>query len=460
MSAHTNTSAPVPSDLILWDVVSEHYDEAMFHFELWERSLFSPELVLDQVRGGFEARLEQHIAGFLTAGEPGAERLLHPELEEMTSPSQTTLATLLMLRLSQRTVHYELLDYLFSSHDSAQRRAIVRGAGLYDDPRFEVVLREAFARARSPKEKAMLLEVFAALHLDPGEMLDDCFDTGFAALDLAAVKTIGRCCRLDLASKAFGFLDTDDQELRRVAIEAGLFLGSKAAWSGICELAASKDALAPWAMCIVAMLGGVGDHERVLHARLDDESMRQAALWAMGLTGRVQSAELCLRYLEDDDERTAKLAAEAFGEITGLSRLTLKFFTAESSNAGSIDVETDDAPVPLEDDDLDANLVPDGTDELLLLDPFRVAAWYEKNRHRFTTKKRYLAGKERDPDAIIEALITFPMRRRHEVAFELALRTGAQRWVTTDAFTPRQVRELRGLADLEESDLSNRFDSE
>jgi len=450
---------PVPPELILWDVIEDHHAEANFHFEIWERGLSSPVLVINQVRSGLEARLEQHVVGFLTAGEAGAERLLYPELEEMTSPLRTTLAAVMTLRLSQRSTLDELLDFLFVSHDDAQRRALVRGISLHDEPRLELVLREAFERARSPREKAMLLEVFAALHLDPGETLGDCFDMGFAVLDAAAVRAAGRSGRHDLLSMVERFIDADDPELRRNTIEAALLLGSRAAWSRCRMLAATKNRLAPWAMHVVSMLGTPDDHA-LIHAHLDgeDESMRQAALWALGFTGRIQSAELCLQHLESDNERTAKLAAEAFGEITGLSRLTLELFTTkpkeEVAEAG------ENEPLSLDEDDLDADLVPDATDELPLLDPFAVASWYERNRHRFSRKRRYIAGKIFNPTALIGALITFPMRRRHGLALELAFRTGARRWVTTDAFYRRQARELRGLSDLNDKDIIRRFDSE
>lgn len=448
---------PMPPEYILWDVIEKHHEEANFHFEIWESGLHSPVYVLDQVRKGLEPRLRQHIAGVLTAGERGAERLLYPELEEMTSPQNTTLATAVMLGLSQRDVFYELLDYLYASNDEEQRRAIIRGAGLSDDPGFDIVLSEALVRARSPREKALLLRVFAALHLDPEEMIKGCFGTGFAALEVAAIKAVGRSGRRDLISMVERSLDADDLDLRRAAIDAGLFLGSTNAWSICREWAKSKDALAPWAMVRVAMLGTIEDHA-IIHEHLDDESTQQAALWAMGYTGRIQSAELCLRYVESDDERTAKLAAEAFGEITGLSGLTQEFLAAKPSKDAA--EAGDDEPLSLDDDDLDEDLELDATDELPLLDPFSVASWYEKNRHRFSKNERYLLGNIYSADSIIEALITFPMRRRHELAIELALRTGARRWVTTDAFARRQVRELKQLLDLEESELINRFSNE
>lgn len=477
MTAVTHQVSPTPPELILWDVIKEHLDEAVFHFEQWQRGLSSPVFVLDQITDGFEDRIEQHITGFLKAGAPAAERLLYPELEEMTSPTLTTIAALVLLRLSQRNMLYELLDFLSSSQDAVQRNAIIRAMTLNEDPRFETILREAYTSARSPREKAMLLEVFAEVHLDPAELLGDCFDTGFTGLDVAAIKVAGSTGRRDVVSAIERNLYVDNAVLKSAAMEAGLFLGSSAAFSVCRELAKAGGAQSGRAMLFVAMLGSVEDH-RIIHDHLDNSAMREAALFALGFTGRVESAELCLQYLERHDKRTAKLAAEAFGAITGFSRLTLELYQAEPEDDDDDDIternkqaaleqddleideditERDGAPT-LEQDDLDAELVPDGTDDLLLLDPYAMASWYERKRDTLSRETRYLAGKTYCASEVASALRTFPMRRRHELALELAIRTGAQRWVTADAFTTRQSQELEALESLTDSEFIRRFD--
>lgn len=451
MIATTQQATSTPTELILWDVVMRHFDEAKFYFAQFQRGLSSPVFVMGQIRNGFEDSLEQHLIGLLTAGVPAAERLLYPELEEMTSPERTTLAALVFLRLSERKMLYELLDFLSSSQDAAHRGAILRAVTLNDDPRFETVLREAYSRARSPREKAMLLEVFASIHLDPGDLLGDCFDTGFTKLDVAALEAAGRAGRRDLVSAVDRALLSEDPMLRSTAMEAGLFLGSNVAWSACREMATMREAQGARAMLLVAMFGSAEDH-RIIHRQVVDRSMREAALWALGFTGRIESAELCLQYLESDNERTAKLAAEAFGAITGLIRLPFDLILAKPEENDKTQRE---GTVPFEQDDLDAELVPDGTDELPLLDPFEVASWYEGERARLSKGKRYLAGKVYCAREVVGALSSFTMRRRHALALELAIRTGAKRWVTTDVFTTRQLRELEALQSLDDEELVN-----
>lgn len=458
MLSTSQCTTALPPELLLWDVVQEHFEEAAFHFEQWDLGLSSPVFVLDQIADGFEDRLEQHITGFLKAGTHAVERLLYPELEEMTSPEKTTLAALLLLRLSQRTMLYELLDFMCLSHDEEHRAAITRAMTLHDDPRFETVLREVFARARSPREKAMLLEVFASKRLDPGALLQDCFAIGFTPLEVAATKVAGRAGRRDMAPVIEGNLDTDDESLRAASAEAGLYLGSCVAWSIARELVTAGGDVGARAMVLVALLGNADDHRR-LHPLLETEGTRNAALWALGFTGRIESAELCIQYLESDDVRTAKLASEAFGAITGLSRLTVELFLAEPGH-DQVEASIGDEPIALAHDDLDADLLPDGTDDLPLLDPFEVVSWYERRRDRLSRDQRYIAGVNHGAPELIRALNSFPMRRRHELALELAIRTGARRWVDTDGFTTRQRRQLEALESVNDSEYINCFDSD
>lgn len=454
MATSTQARAAQRPAPVLWDVMVEHFDEAAFFFDQWRRASRSPRHVISQVRDGFEARIDRHIVAMLLSGETALERLLTPALEEPTSPERATIAALALLRTSKRRHVYALLDVLFFSRDEAQRRAIVGAFALDGDPRIEVFVREAFAKARSPREKAALLEVFAALRLDPGDTLADCLDTGFAALDGAALEVAGRCRRVELLKAVEGALESDDLRLQRAAIEAGLLLGSVKAWRACLHQVETDGALREWAMLPAAMLGGARELD-ILHEHLEDAATRPAALWALGFSGSFASAERCIRHLESEDLRTAKLAAEAFGAITGLCRLTLELFAFKDEP--ELSAQPEEGLLPLEQDDLDADLVPDGTDELLHLDPQDVISWFERRRDELSRPARLFAGSPYHPFELVNALATIPMRRRPGLAFELALRTGGRRWVSTEAFTTRQIRDLQALEDLEASELVERL---
>jgi uncharacterized protein (TIGR02270 family) len=482
---------PTPPELILWDVVEEHFEEASYQLERWRSSMLSHRYVIDQIHGWLEHSLEAHLAGLVAGGPTAAERLLYPELEDRRTSTRTTVAALALIRSGVRALHYELLDFVTFADNEALRRDLVGACTLCDAPRLETVLGEAFVRARSPREKAALLEVLSALHLEPGAALADCFDTGFDALDLAAVVAAGRSGRLDLAPQVERHLDANDGTTRVEAVEAGLYLGLRSAWARCQELAASRGGDAARALLLLALLGGEKDHA-IIHAQLDDDVMRQPALWALGFTGRAAGVDRAILHLESDDARTARLAAEAIATITGFDRFGDERFIVgekreEPEEKGKVDstttamalvVEEDDdtvmtakagveprdeavgarAPQEAGGDGPGASLVPAGTDALPLLDPYAICDWWEANRHRFATARRYLVGEAYGtPRAVAAALRTSKMRRRHALALELALRSRGRWLVTTNAFSDRQLRQMNALSGLEDGDLVNEY---
>ena len=71
--------------------------------------------------------------------------------------------------------------------------------------------------------------------------------------------------------------------------------------------------------------------------------------------------------------------------------------------------------------------------------------WHAQ-RGRFRPEVRYLSGQPVSAGAQQAALASGPLRRRHPVALELAIRTQGRCDVVTSAFVPEQRRQLRSLA--------------
>ena len=62
---------PPKAELILWDVVEEHFEEAAFLFGQWESSLYSARFDLAGL-GKIEKRLEAHVDGLIVSGTEAA----------------------------------------------------------------------------------------------------------------------------------------------------------------------------------------------------------------------------------------------------------------------------------------------------------------------------------------------------------------------------------------------------
>lgn len=448
---------PTPPELILWSVVEEHLDESEFLFEQWESALLSPIFTLDELAAPLEERLLAHIKGLVVGGSAVAERLLATELEETTDPERATVAALAMLESGDRDRWHDVFDALAFADDEEIASAVARALALSEASRFDLALRSEFESASSPREKAVFLDVLASRRLDPGPSLAQCLTSDFEPLCRAGVRAAGRLCRPDLLAKVEDHLCSRAPELRLAAIEAGLALGSETAWWECRKLASGQGEAAAQPLLLVALLGGPTEHQ-LIHRQLEDDSMRPAALWALGFTGYLASADRCLPFLESGDDHQAKLAAEALTSIIGLDLIhdqALQLPEPEEIDDEPVGDDDDDErdPFPPELDDLDADLVPAPIDELPRPDAEAIRDAYRANRDTFSPDRRYLYGEPYGAGALLCALQDGPMRRRHALALELFIRTKGARSVMTDGFSSRQRRELAVLSTLDPKEL-------
>jgi hypothetical protein len=107
------------------------------------------------------------------------------------------------------------------------------------------------------------------------------------------------------------------------------------------------------------------------------------------------------------------------------------------------DTSGEQALPPLEDDDLDGDLVPAASDALPYPNPDTIRAWWAQSRASYDPQHRYLGGRLLDVTGISRALEHGPARRRHLLAFELEVRTGGRFRLDTRAWTWAQRASLR-----------------
>lgn len=208
------------------------------------------------------------------------------------------------------------------------------------------------------------------------------------------------------------------------AIETAMTWGLRAGWER-CVVEARRGQ--PEALAWVGMLGGEEEMGLLLEAVQRPET-RHAALRALGYSGRKVAVEECLKWLADEDERTAKLAAEAFGMVTGVDAYTEGFARA------ACDDEADE-------DDLTTDLSPVAEDALVTPEPHAFSWWWQAHGERFDAAQRYLRGKPRRGRDVDAHLCSGAMRGRQAIALEAHVRSGGA------ATTPRAaLRE--GLAGL------------
>jgi uncharacterized protein (TIGR02270 family) len=196
---------------------------------------------------------------------------------------------------------------------------------------------------------------------------------------------------------------------------------------------------------LLLALGGAEEDLRRLTALLEQPSTMPAALYALGFSGRRAAAEACLSLL--GDKKACALAAESFCAITGLELTGELLAEAEPEP---------EEPISLE-EELDADLTPRPEDDLPRPEASAVIAWWKHNHQHFIADTRYLRGKTFTPAVLREALWTEPMRRRHALGLEVALRSRGDLRLHTRAFSHHQLAALSAIRSAPASLLARPF---
>ncbi|MCC7157547.1 MAG: TIGR02270 family protein [Bryobacterales bacterium] len=424
------------ASMILWDVIEEHFNEAEFLFDQWERALQSPRYNLTELGATLERRLEAHLDGLLVGGPAVAERVLIPELANAEEPTRAIVAALVLLYAET-----EMLDAVVDSAlhaDGVLQKALARALTLASVDSLDRILLEGFHAAAEEPQKAILLDILTSRRVDVGEVLRRCVESGCQQLVGAALTAIGRFGRRDLSVFAEKLLRSENLDLRTNALRAGLTLGSSEAWRVCRQMAELPHPDDPNVMLYIAILGEPKDHE-ILYSRLEAPANLERALWTIGFCGTVRAGDVCLARLESDEERVAKAAAESMAWIGGLDLNDERFRETRAVAA------EEEALPPLELEDLDGTLEEDGFDELPVPNRGAVGKWWQESRGKVSQHRRLRMGCPDSPAAVLHALESGPLWRRHGVALELCIRSGGASHVQTDTFSPRQRRQMSAI---------------
>jgi uncharacterized protein (TIGR02270 family) len=140
-------------ELILWDVVEEHLDEAEFLVELWLAARRSPLYTLPELERGPEPRLVAHVDGLVLNGPLVLERVAWPVVEDpQAEPLRLAAAALAMLEAGD----FRVLGALDEPKPAGQAPADAEDDDAEDEARRLATLAELAARldALEPDEAA------------------------------------------------------------------------------------------------------------------------------------------------------------------------------------------------------------------------------------------------------------------------------------------------------------------
>jgi hypothetical protein len=158
------------------------------------------------------------------------------------------------------------------------------------------------------------------------------------------------------------------------------------------------------------------------------------------LSGRPAAIEAAVDLLEHP--KLARLAGELLCAVAGLPEHDDEFWLDRGLRVG---VDSAEALPRFEADDLDADLVPAGADQLRLPDPEAVRFWWAQRRDRFDPSLRYTAGRPLELASVARSFAELSTRRRHPLALELAGRSSGRAQLETRALAQTQLAQGQEL---------------
>lgn len=404
--------------MIFWDLVERHLDEAEFLWERWEHSLLAPDYTLEEVAAESEERLLAHVDGLVANGPEVARRLLYPALEK-GEPHRVSAAALALLR-SPGEAGLEAVVKALRGRRLGQREAVTRALACADQAAPLERMRGLLGDP-DPHVVAAAAEVLFFHRASVGAVLPSLWGSGEPAMQALALKALPEepdALRHLTLLKAG--LREEAPHVAAAAMEVGCRLGLSEAWHRVrvCAAGANKQA-----MLLLALGGGRGEQEVLLNALADPER-RPAALWALGFVGTPEAVDASLELLQDP--QVCHLAGEVFTAVTGVDLNDAGLIVSPPEDEALVHTAEDDLPRP---------------------DAAKVRQWWVEHRGAFLPGHRYLMGKPRSLERLLEALLGGPMRRRPALALDLQLRASTTPGPRLQVLAPtrQQYAELKTL---------------
>ncbi|WP_224361971.1 TIGR02270 family protein [Hyalangium versicolor] len=412
---------------MLWDIYEQHQEEAGFLWSQWEQALVSADHVLAEL-APLEERLHAHLDGLVLGREPVVRRILLPALAS-DDPELIWTATSALLLGRVAGASEEILERARSADDVAL--AAIRRALEVLEPSDLPPWLSSLSQREDLRLQLLGLQVMGFHQCAPAVTCRSLSTHTSPRLAAAAIRAAGSS-KVELAPTMLEqALASPALEVRDAALETGALQGYRAIWDCCRTALQDRSRITPRLLLLLALGGSERDLQNA-EALLSNEELQPEVLWALGFSGRITCADACLAFMRH--QPVAALAGEAFTAITGL-RIEGPY-AAEREDAGALE------PIPIEQEKLDAHLLPDPTDTLPLPQAEAITHWWQQARRHLNSQERYLEGRPLNSQTLQGALISSAMRRRHVLALALAIRSRGAHHVPTFAFSRRQLKVL------------------
>jgi uncharacterized protein (TIGR02270 family) len=406
-----------------WDLVERSLEEAAFFWKRWEADLDSPTRNLDEVWSWTEDRLHGALDGVRVAGEKVVEAT-EAALSGKDYAAITAAAHVLAAQTPPRA--RDALAQALRGANGASLRAMTRGietAAL--DGSFAPVT--AVLASAGPEHGAALCRIKRFRRVSPGRELTDALQSGIPHVQVEALLALTCIAEESIAARHIAWgLKSENRAVRCAALQAGIRRRDPAAWQAAVQLAEARNPECAPLLASLAALGSPEEQQLVIGA-LREPGLQRAGLFALAYLGTPEAVEICLAGMRDG--KLARSAGEAYCAITG----------AELARDGLAAPEPPESPSPpLQDDNLDADLVPTPADGWPLPDAEAVRRHWQGVQRGYDRGVRHWRGRRVSLEGLAREIEHGPMLRREDLARELAVRTAGKYDLETRAFAHAQ----------------------
>ena len=408
------------SSLVNDDVVAQHAEEAAFLWTLRNRAVGEPHYTLQQL-DALDERVEAHLQGLVVATDAGWSQC--QSRLSLDEPGAVFAAGILAFRDGDRARMLEVLRAgcatpvalpgLVSSLAWLEREQV--------HPWIQRLL-----EAAAPIHRTVGIAASALHRVDPGAVLAKSLDDPDPGLRARALRAVGELKRDDLLGLVRRHLEDEEDSCRFWA-----------AWS--LTLHGEREGLANLVKAIDTPTHGVRAMQLALRAMTLDESRNwisastanaRLAVMATGVVGDPAAIPWLIKKMEDPS--TARLAGEAFSNITGVD-----------IDYNDLDMDRVDDLDEVEDGAEDTGLSLGYESNLPTPSPDLVAEWWRRNHASFAAKTRYLCGKPVSVESAYHALLAGTQRQRAGAALELSILEPGTTLFEVRGRATRQMEQLR-----------------
>ena len=418
-----------PSRSIIDVVVERHCEDSAFLHAIRTALTTAPHVKLDHLQR-FDHRLIAHLDGLAVAGEHG-----WPMLDAgLANPSAGSMFTAAIRAIESRSS--ERLNRLYALAEAVPeiQHGLISALGWVEQNQLRGIVTGLLA---SPNTYLRFLGICAcALHrVDPGRARDAALEGPVSALRARALRASGELGRRDLLPTCVGMLKAEDTESRFWAAWAAAVLGDRnPALEALRAAGEEPGQFRSRAFRLALQAMPIEDCEEWLRSMTKNPENLRWLIQGSGVAGDPAYVPWLIRQMDDD--KTARIAGEAFNLVSGLD---LAYHDLDRKPPeGGVGGPNDDPNDPNVDVDEDEGLPwPDAE---------RIADWWKANGGRFEAGTRYFLGAPVTRENCLRALKEGFQRQRILAAHYLCLLEPGTPLFEWRAPAARQKRLLAAMA--------------